>query len=218
MSGTESDSDEDLRRAIALSLEEIDDPDAKSAAKSVGGEPEIIDLLSSDEDNDDLDRPTVQKRKINSMSSKSKSTTDSLVDEATQPHQGKPPDLHPERVSPVIINTSSGMSGNVSSNSLFSGLNRRAMEAERLARAKKRKASTSPPSTRNENGRYVRARISTSPNRKRICLYHCRYVISVSRSFPCRFCFDRVPFLPSPELTPLDLKTSIKSRISSRGV
>lgn len=164
MSETESDNDEDLRRAIALSLEEPDSIPTRTA-KAVNSTAEVINLLSSDEEEDDLDKPVTLKRNI-SKTSKTESKGVSILPGTASVDRSELSDIGPGRGSTSASDAVSGKTNDSTLTLLLNGLDRKAMEAERLARARKRKASISPPPSRDESKRNVRTRKSPSLMRK----------------------------------------------------
>jgi hypothetical protein len=160
-----SSEDEDIRRAIALSLQESSSQPKPEAA--------IIDLVSSDED-DDLDAPvhTMVSKALNQPTQK-KDDCASIASLVKPEGEGQPKSLLPSEVkSPLALDSSSNPQSPPVSSVLL-GLDRAQMEAERLARVKqkkkrdedkandsrdsgKRKASIS----QSEDGRQVKARYS----------------------------------------------------------
>ncbi|KAI0127492.1 ubiquitin interaction domain-containing protein [Xylariales sp. AK1849] len=123
----DSDDDADLRRAIALSLEQ----------PGQGNDPVE---LSSDEDDDDLEKPPVYRRK---------------VEENAQPDAVKTIPAPPARApSQPALTGHSGPAG-------LAGFDRKKMEEERLSRLAKRKA---PDSEQEPHGRQNRARTGPAPN------------------------------------------------------
>ena len=175
MSDTES--DEDLKRAIALSL-------AEQSPSSPKAKPVVVDLISSDED-DDLDAP-VTARKITSTKASS-DRKDEKHNEAPEENTAKPskttsghgplPKAHMRPESKLTAEEDGSLSG-PSTALPFLGLNRKQMEEERLLRAqqrkkpdetstpegdvRKRKASTPPPHASRPDARQVRTKLSES--------------------------------------------------------
>jgi hypothetical protein len=159
---SDTDNDEDLKRAIALSLEQS--PPTPSNCN-----PQVIDLTSDDED-DDLDAP-VSTKQITS------------VDPQVQ-CKDKPNTAARERYqAPGDIDSGSNIKGPLIlehslTRSAFLGLNRKQMEEERLLRvslrkkgeernavsdeSRKRKASISPPPLRRRDSRQVKRKLSAS--------------------------------------------------------
>ena len=132
-----SDSDEDLRRAIALSLQEE------------SGEPpvprEVIDIPSSDEDEEDLDAPILAKHVTNFGSSSQgakKIHVRPLSNDPSHAAGDGQREQHPGAVSvpgqPPVIVAHSPSSPKLS-DSAFLGLNRRQMEEERLLRVNRKR-------------------------------------------------------------------------------
>ncbi|KAF8851122.1 phospholipase D/nuclease [Acephala macrosclerotiorum] len=172
-------SDEDLQRAIALSLEE-------SGQLLPNGNPAVVDLVSDDED-DDLDAPVTAKP-IRAASKALEAKHDvSKFAAARDPHEaGTPRSTSPEKRSVNISTTSSVPAQNSSMQQSYVpssgilGLNRKQMEEERLARlarfnslngagrdgpkatdeSKKRKATALSPETHDD--RSVKAKVSPS--------------------------------------------------------
>ncbi|KAL2067954.1 hypothetical protein VTL71DRAFT_16052 [Oculimacula yallundae] len=145
---SDSDSDEDIKRAIALSLQE--------RSPGTSGQREVIDLVSdSDEGDDDLDAPVTTK-KSNPPATHAMPTAANRATPAKASNDGfskNTGDLNFE-ISETV-DTVQPPAG-------FLGLDRRAMEEERLKRQmqregmklpiinNKRHASVSPPRPRNE--------------------------------------------------------------------
>lgn len=154
---SDSESDEDLKRAIALSL-------AEESSASQTHVAAVIDLISSDED-DDLDAPvtarntTSTKPPSQKKDERSRDVSTAGTEDATKPS----------------IRADSSASGPATSGG-FLGLNRKQMEEERLQRAnqrnlagktstpepeaKKRKAGSSPPRSQEQDPRHVRTKLS----------------------------------------------------------
>jgi hypothetical protein len=176
MSDTES--DEDLKKAIALSLE-------KKSPFPRSGNPIVIEIDTSDED-DDLDAP-IATQKITSAKPPAQ-RKDEQACEASTVHTEKPKGVSPGQV-PSEVNFRPGITPSVGAESIsvstppttipFLGLNRKQMEEERLQRAnqrkrkdeqsstayydaKKRKASTSPPRPQGQVPRQVKTKLSIS--------------------------------------------------------
>jgi hypothetical protein len=131
--------DEDLKRAIAMSLGKSN-PEPVSTEKT----PAVIDLISDDEDDDDLDAP-VFSRKI--ATSDQKSTVASKLAHVSQEHlkesemglggcQSTALSFMTEPSSLTGASTATNLSA---PNSTLRGLDRKKMEEERLARAAARK-------------------------------------------------------------------------------
>jgi len=173
-----SSEDEDLKRAIALSME-----DPGLLPTSASGERVVIDL-SSDEDTDDLDR-VAPKQKPSSWNSESITSEHPLASD-THSHSTSSSDkvtitglgskAHEDSttvVKPLQISRSNKLTGQVAMKQEdqhiekhfkhsgpgkgepviagLVGLDRKKMEEERLARATKRKAPPSPSSIRRES-------------------------------------------------------------------
>lgn len=180
---SDSDSDEDLKRAIALSLEEASQG---SAARSVP----VIDLTSDDED-DDLDAPVTTKHVVpiqgivlNGEKGLIKpSTADSGIAEAIR-GKGQLPSASDHTVPATNLHAPAEALPTPSSISPLagiSGMNRKQMEEERLARAvmrkkrngesptepigsRKRKASASPPPSQSQDTRQTKMSLKTPSN------------------------------------------------------
>lgn len=163
---SDSESDEDLRRAIALSLQE-------STATPPPHNSHVIDLISSDDEDDDLDAPVSTNKGVSS----SHQAPNDLIG-AAEPLSGSPftgavgvigdgiPNHRPSK-SPHAIETISQTLPDIaliseppSTKSSLLGLDRKQMEEERRQRAmqrtigkdvgaadqsRKRKPSNSPP-------------------------------------------------------------------------
>ncbi|TGO27745.1 hypothetical protein BPAE_0037g00290 [Botrytis paeoniae] len=125
---SDSENDEDLKRAIALSLEETLSPVPIR-------EKNVVDLTNSDEDDDDLDAPVATHFKFPKTNPVLNTCTDAEPSTSSQSESSSQPN-----------------------STLFNGLTRKQMEEERLARiqqrskepdatSKKRKASVSSPTT-----------------------------------------------------------------------
>jgi hypothetical protein len=173
----ESSEDEDLKRAIALSME-----DPGLLPTSASGERVVIDL-SSDEDTDDLDR-VVPKQKPSNRTSRSITSEHPLASSSKAPsHSTSSSDnvtlsskAHEDSttvVKSLQITSSKNQTGQSATKKedqhtekVFKpskpgkgepvitglvGLDRKKMEEERLARATKRKAPPSPSSIRRES-------------------------------------------------------------------
>lgn len=177
MSDTES--DEDLKRAIALSLSE--QALSPSTHKAV-----VVDLISSDED-DDLGAP-VTARKITSTKASSNKDDEKSTEASTANSEklaratsgyasSQKATIHGE-IKPRPEEGNGSLSGPPTTVS-FLGLDRKQMEEERLLRAqqrqkadeqfskleadaRKRKASMSPSHPRGEGARQVKAKFSES--------------------------------------------------------
>jgi hypothetical protein len=121
MSDTES--DEDLKRAITLSLQ-----DSSSEDRST----QVIDLVSSEDEDDDLEAPVATKKTAPAGSIAEKSN--GIV---AKPVTKLPEVTIQDEEDPLTINNPSTPSQPSVSLSLL-GLNRKQMEEERLARARKR--------------------------------------------------------------------------------
>ena len=175
MSDTES--DEELKKAIALSL-------AEQSPSSSKTKPVVVDLISSDED-DDLDAPVTARRIASTKALSNKK--DGEHNEIPAAHTAKPaktasshgpPEAH---IRPEMKPRSEGDGSlPVASTALpFLGLNRKQMEEERLLRAqqrkkpdeqaptpegdvRKRKALTPPLHASGLEARQVRAKLSES--------------------------------------------------------
>lgn len=158
MSDTES--DEDLRRAVALSLQQSPSPPIQNAV--------VIDLTSEDED-DDLDAPVIARQ---SRASESTKVADSSIPRhpthvvASTLDADKVNHEDSEEKAAAVDTKQSAVADALSmpkSQSIFQGLNRKKMEEERLARVNqinkaaekrleeakkvnKRKRSITPPS------------------------------------------------------------------------
>lgn len=177
---SDDESDEDLKRAIALSLEE-------SNPLPPNGSPAVVDLISDDED-DDLDAPITAKpiRPASTVLESKHDVSNSAA--ARDSHEaGATRSTGPEK-RPVNISTTSSISAPGPSmrqsyvpSSGILGLNRKQMEEERLARlarlnysngagrdgpkatdeSKKRKATAFSAETHDD--RNVKAKVSPSP-------------------------------------------------------
>lgn len=161
----DTDSDEDLKRAIALSLAE--QSLASSSQKAV-----VVDLVSSDED-DDLDAPVTTKRIISTKMLSDKKDK-KIPSEKYAAHTEHPAATCGGRMpSPEANGSLSGSSTKPS----FLGLDRKKMEEARLLRAQqrkemaqrasmletdagKRKASSSPPHPSGLSTRLVKPKLS----------------------------------------------------------
>jgi hypothetical protein len=163
MSDTES--DEDLKRAIALSL-------AEQSPSSITKKAIVVDLISSDDD-DDLDAP-VTGRMIAS-SKKLSNEKDKMPSGNSAAETVKPATTTSDHIPSEEANGSLSGSTNLS----FLGLDRKKMEEERLLRAqqrkktdeqtpmpvieaRKRKASSSPPQLSGPRTRTMRPKLSES--------------------------------------------------------
>ncbi|KAI9746599.1 MAG: hypothetical protein M1818_000312 [Claussenomyces sp. TS43310] len=136
----ESDYDADLKRAIALSLLE-----AKSSPA------EFVSLLSDSDDDGDLDRAPVRRSEhVKKGYVPSKTSASSVPDRSSLPAKRDvivlDSDITDTQDSKVTAAAPAkpGPSPAVSSLATL-GIDRKAMEAERVARANKRKAAASPP-------------------------------------------------------------------------
>ncbi|TVY80638.1 Tyrosyl-DNA phosphodiesterase [Lachnellula suecica] len=148
----DSDYDEDIKRAIALSLQESSPNPGKS---------EVVDLTSEDED-DDLDAPPVA-RTIAPPSKSSQKTEDKTSGDSTLVAE-----KDSEMGKPSSQTDPSGISQNVpirenppAANGILGLLNRKQMEEERVARANKKKNAESQQSTEAPDSRKRKA--STPP-------------------------------------------------------
>jgi hypothetical protein len=168
----DSDSDEDIKRAIALSLQQ---PSPTASQKT-----EVIDLISDDED-DDLGAPLVARgftspskpgpdanNKGSEVSSAHTVNDNGNGALSSQMGSNRTEQNIPIRQDPPAANGILGM------------MNRKQMEEERRARAnkkalelegsgeqnesRKRKAPISPPATHNREGRQVMAKFSQEPD------------------------------------------------------
>jgi hypothetical protein len=176
MSDTES--DEDLKKAIAMSL-------GKEPPSTGSGKPIVIDIVTSDED-DDLDAP-VTARKITSKKPPAQKRDEQACEVSTV-HTEKPRGSSRDQV-PSDVNFHPGINSSARAEIIsvsrppntvpFLELNRKQMEEERLQRAsqrkrkdeqsssasqdaKKRKASTSPPRPQEQAHRQVKTKLSVS--------------------------------------------------------
>jgi hypothetical protein len=159
--------DEDIKRAIALSLQQ------EASSTPAGSTPgAAVNLISSDEDEDDLDAPLrihKQKQKQPQLT-KVIYLSDDEPDPVTVSKEGTKRVHSPSNTQPSIDPDNSSKPRPQPAPSALLGLDRKQMEAERLARAqkkkqedeeqlsRKRKASTSlvPPS--DQEGRIVEAK------------------------------------------------------------
>lgn len=124
MSHYVSDEDEDLKKAIALSMQDTERFSSPSQKQTV-----VLDL-TSDEETDDLDPVVVPKQKISNGTIKPENEN---IKKLSEPYGLK--------------STESPISG-------LGGFDRKKMEEERLARAAKRKAPISPPTIQRESVRH----------------------------------------------------------------
>lgn len=153
MSHQSSDEDDDLNKAIALSLQ-----DSNQLSSPASKKPMVIDLISDDDtdtDTDDLDQPAVVHKHLPGSTQKGSAVSkneikleDSL---AIRPQVQSPEIKHTNRqaaAKPVNQSEPSKPSDIKQPAAIMSGLgglDRKKMEEERLARAEKRKALSSLP-------------------------------------------------------------------------
>jgi len=164
----DSDSDEDIQRAIALSLQQ---PSPTESQKN-----EVIDLISDDED-DDLGAPLAAR----GSTSHSKSGHDANNKKIEVPSARQPSDNENgapfKQMSPTKGDQNMPIRQDPpAANGILGMMNRKQMEEERRARAnkkameleaskeqtdsRKRKAPISPPAPHNREGRQVMAKLS----------------------------------------------------------
>jgi hypothetical protein len=165
---SDSENDEDFKRAIALSLGENPSPPPRKE------KPIAIDLDSTSDDDDDLDAAPAKARKAASekVASNKKYGKDNEGPTTNAPSKTRSevsavPEADTSRNSPRLPDTPAP----------FLGLNRKQMEEDRLLRiqqrknaemtssmserdGKKRKASTPPPEAQISNVRQVKAKLS----------------------------------------------------------
>ncbi|CZR59989.1 uncharacterized protein PAC_09884 [Phialocephala subalpina] len=178
---SDDESDEDLKRAIALSLIESNPSPAE-------GKPAVIDLISDDED-DDLDAPVMAKpvQSAFKVLEEKQSLNERKAPSGRGSHEASKAEGSSSEKGSANISTTSSIPGQNPSmqqscppTSGILGLNRKQMEEERLARvarltasrgvgldesksadeSKKRRAVALSPKT--HDGRNVKAKISTS--------------------------------------------------------
>jgi hypothetical protein len=157
MSHQSSDEDEDLKMAIALSLQ-----DSNQLSSPAPKDPVVIDLISDDDtDTDDLDQPAVAER-LPSGSDENNigvSNNEIKLEEslAIRPQvkgletQGyKSQTAANGNKKEQELSQTSDVKGPITTISGLGGLDRKKMEEERLARAEKRKAISSQPGDSDE--------------------------------------------------------------------
>lgn len=151
MSHQSSDEDDDLNKAIALSLQ-----DSNQLSSPAPKQPAVIDLISDDDtDTDDLDQPVVVHKDLprsvpkgSAVSKNEIKLEDSLV---IRPQVQSPEIKHANRqaaakpVNQTELSKVSDVKQPTAMMSGLGGLDRKKMEEERLARAEKRKALSSLP-------------------------------------------------------------------------
>jgi hypothetical protein len=166
MATSDNESDEDLKRAIALSLQQ---QDSSPIAVKPARETSIIDLVSSDED-DDLDKPVIGRldrtldiRKDEDKHSPSQVTTGKKDTMSRKIRQNMSASTSTAQ-EPVEVDALDGMEMAMSGSkeTILQTMDRKQMEKERLARARKRKPSASPPASLSVAGRNVKARITAA--------------------------------------------------------
>ncbi|OBT73845.1 hypothetical protein VF21_06701 [Pseudogymnoascus sp. 05NY08] len=153
MSHQSSDEDDDLNKAIALSLQ-----DSEQLSSPAPKRPVVIDLISDDDtDTDDLDQPaTLDKlpprsgHKGSAVSDNEIKLEESLmirpqVQNAETKHANSQAAAKPVNQSGKELSKPSDIKEPTATMSGLGGLDRKKMEEERLARAEKRKASSSQP-------------------------------------------------------------------------
>jgi hypothetical protein len=169
MSDFNSDSDEDIKRAIALSLQQPS-PESQNS--------KIINLVSENED-DDLDAPVTAKG-ITSPSQPNQNADSengiSAIDYGNDNENGVAPS---QAESPTTDQSLPIRQDPPATNGILGSLNRKKMEEERRARtqrkiaqsqgskeldSKKRKAPNSPPAPHNRESRQVMAKLSQEPS------------------------------------------------------
>ncbi|TVY28988.1 Tyrosyl-DNA phosphodiesterase [Lachnellula hyalina] len=167
MSGSDSDYDEDTKKAIALSLQE---PSPESRISK------IVDLVSEDDD-DDLDAPVTSRASQRDQRMDSKNDGLSAIDTGSNTKI----ETASNRATPLEIDQNIPMrQAPLPSNGYLGSLNRKQMEEERRARAqskqvesqgsntklgsRKREAPTSPPAPHNREGRQVVPKLSHEPS------------------------------------------------------
>lgn len=156
MSHQSSDEDDDLNKAIALSLQ-----DSNQFSSPAPKHPVVIDLISDDDtDTDDLDQPAVIDKLPSGSGQKGSDVSDNKIkleeSLAIRPQVQKSETKHTNDLAATKSVNQKGQDLSKPSDvkepaavmSGFGGLDRRKMEEERLARAEKRKAMSSQP----ENG------------------------------------------------------------------
>ncbi|KAG9239404.1 tyrosyl-DNA phosphodiesterase domain protein [Amylocarpus encephaloides] len=153
---SDDESDEDLRRAIALSLEEHTAPPGNRA---------VVDLVSSDED-DDLDAPLVAKptsspRKKTQI--KVTKVPTPVIDLSGDDEEPKAAYHKPDQETSQADQKPAGDEMPVA-RGILGTLNRKQMEEERLARARRRKEQTEASSSTGVS----RKRKATSPHESSI--------------------------------------------------
>jgi len=167
MSGSDSDYDEDTKKAIALSLQE---PSPESRISK------IVDLVSEDDD-DDLDATVTSRAFQRDQRMDSKNDGLSAIDTGSNTKI----ETASNRATPLEIDQNIPMrQAPLPSNGYLGSLNRKQMEEERRARAqskqvesqgsntklgsRKREAPTSPPAPHNREGRQVVPKLSHEPS------------------------------------------------------
>jgi hypothetical protein len=183
---SDTDSDEDLKRAIALSLGENLPPSRMRNAV-------VVDLTSSDQD-DDLDAPLTARQVASTKPSYQTRGSPSCESSSINLEKGKSSTkgLAPSEGGDIRSKANpSGEADNPSrskppSSTVFLGLNRKQMEEERLLRAnkrkkgdeqllvedvesRKRKASTPPPCPRGQDDRQMKLKLSESSLASKDC-------------------------------------------------
>jgi hypothetical protein len=168
---TDSDSDEDIKRAIALSLQQ---PSPTASQKT-----EVIDLISDDED-DDLGAPLVARGFT--FPSKPGPDANNKGSEVSSAHtaNGNGNGALSSQMGSNRTEQNIPIRQDRAANGILGMMNRKQMEEERRARAnkkalelegsgeqnesRKRKAPISPPAPHNREGRQVMAKFSQEPD------------------------------------------------------
>jgi hypothetical protein len=153
MSHQSSDEDDDLNKAIALSLQ-----DSEQLSSPAPKRPVVIDLISDDDtDTDDLDQPAVLDKLPPGSGKKGSAVSDNeikleeslvirpQVQNAETKHARSQAAAKPVNKSGPELSKPSDIKEPTATMSGLGGLDRKKMEEERLARAEKRKAMSSQP-------------------------------------------------------------------------
>lgn len=153
MSPQSSDEDDDLNKAIALSLQ-----DSNQLSSPAPKHPVVIDLISDDDtDTDDLDQPAVLDKLPPGSGKKGSAASDNgikleeslvirpQVQNAETKHAKSQTAAKPVNQSGQELSKPSDIKEPKVTMSGLGGLDRKKMEEERLARAEKRKAMSSQP-------------------------------------------------------------------------